>query len=300
MTSPPLKKHDRSSFFKYMSAYTTLTVIKNGTLRWSSPIEFNDPFDVPRELAFDIDPSEIKNELSNYLIDLIQNKSKETSHLNPALKLIINQARNGSKDIKEEIIEVIKCEAIKKVTDSHSMEELREMWRQLISEFRILCLCESPRTVSMWYHYAGKYSGAVIEFACNEDSDSPWLLAKKIDYPETIPDIFTPKGWAKLITMPVRNAIENLLNLYTYIKTPDWSYEKEWRLVSFKRPHETGTVSDYKINRNDLSAVYLGPLMNSNDRGQIISILKDRMSHVKIFQAEIGMNRRFEFKPIKI
>jgi hypothetical protein len=39
-----------------MPASTAKIVLQNKTLRWSSPVEFNDPFDVPRELAFDVTP----------------------------------------------------------------------------------------------------------------------------------------------------------------------------------------------------------------------------------------------------
>ena len=43
--------HDREYFYKYMSASTAEVVLGNRTLRWSAPTEFNDPFDVPRELS---------------------------------------------------------------------------------------------------------------------------------------------------------------------------------------------------------------------------------------------------------
>lgn len=299
MKSSSLRKHDRRNFFKYMPADTAAVVLKNITLRWSSPLEFNDPYDVPRELTFDIDQSEIQEELLKYLIGLIQNPTSEIDHLIPILQSLIGQSRNASPEIKEEIINAIKEEAAKKLTQTEAMEELRAMWRQMLPEFRILCLCESPRTVSMWYHYADKYRGAVIEVACNDESDSPWLIAEKIDYPETIPELFTPKGWAKLSTMPVRTATEHLLHAYTYIKTPDWSYEREWRVVSFKRPHETGTVSDYKVNPNDFAAVYLGPLIDPADRERILKILKDGMSHVQPYNAKFGIHRRIEFEPIE-
>jgi hypothetical protein len=36
-------------FFKYVTANTARTILENGTLRWSSPAMFNDPFDIRRE-----------------------------------------------------------------------------------------------------------------------------------------------------------------------------------------------------------------------------------------------------------
>ena len=39
-------RHDRRFFYKYMSAETARIILANRRLRWSSPILFNDPFDI--------------------------------------------------------------------------------------------------------------------------------------------------------------------------------------------------------------------------------------------------------------
>ncbi len=53
------RTHDRQNFFKYMSSGTAKIVLSNRSLRWSSPVLFNDPFDVPREMSFGLTPVEI-------------------------------------------------------------------------------------------------------------------------------------------------------------------------------------------------------------------------------------------------
>ena len=45
----PNRRHDRMAFFKYMTAPTAHIILDSGNQRWSSPVLFNDPFDVPRE-----------------------------------------------------------------------------------------------------------------------------------------------------------------------------------------------------------------------------------------------------------
>ena len=49
--------HDRGYFFKYGTAEVALSILDNLKVRWSSPLLFNDPFDVERafELGFDLD-----------------------------------------------------------------------------------------------------------------------------------------------------------------------------------------------------------------------------------------------------
>lgn len=50
-TSPPEKR----AFYKYASPETALAVLKSRTFRYSSPLLFNDPFDVQAGLHFDFD-----------------------------------------------------------------------------------------------------------------------------------------------------------------------------------------------------------------------------------------------------
>lgn len=47
------RHHNMSHFFKYMSAETALNVISRQSLRWSTPLKFNDPFDHQIEFKFD-------------------------------------------------------------------------------------------------------------------------------------------------------------------------------------------------------------------------------------------------------
>ena len=52
MTNQKYPKHDKKYFFKYTSAKTAKLILQNKTLKYSSPILFNDPFDVQTEILF--------------------------------------------------------------------------------------------------------------------------------------------------------------------------------------------------------------------------------------------------------
>ena len=299
MKRSPNRKHDRRSFFKYMTARTAQIVLQNRTLRWSSPIEFNDPFDIPRQVLFGIDAADIRKAARECLIEILNNPPNETTDLNIKVQLILEAIKKADSDIKKKIIEEIQTMPVDSSIDPSSLNELKTIWRSFIPEFRVLCLCETHDTVSMWYHYADKYRGIVIEFECNDDLDSAWLVAEPIKYADTIPEISSAKGWAKVLLKTKEKAIETLLKVCTFSKTPDWSYEKEWRVTSFKRPHETGTVSDYKFNAKEIKSVYLGPLIDQNNMTDILKILNDNFSHVEVYTSKIGMNRSFIFSKIE-
>lgn len=282
-----------------MTAKTARIVLQNLTLRWSSPIEFNDPFDIPREIIFGIDTSEIKKASLLYLMELIKNPPEETDDFNPKLRLILEAVKNADAGIKSEIVNEIKKFPNENYIDSTSLEELKNLWRNLIPDFRILCLCEAHDTVSMWYHYADKYQGVVLEFDCNDKLDSAWLVAEPVNYVDSIPEISTAIGWATVLIKSQKKAVQTLFKVCAYSKTPDWSYEREWRVTSFKRPHEKGTISDYSFNPREIKSIYLGPLIDRNDQDEILRIAKNFLPHVLIYNTKIGMNRSFIFSRVE-
>jgi len=93
---------------------------------------------------------------------------------------------------------------------------------------RIGCFCENFSSVLMWSHYAESHSGICIEYRTEELFQNPEILVflhPVIYKPERFDSTkhFDPEG----IREP------NILSptLASCHKFPDWSYEKEWRLV---------------------------------------------------------------------
>lgn len=287
--------HGRSSFFKYMPADTARTVLANRTLRWSSPLRFNDPFDVPRELSFGITAAHIFEALSARLAYLLQHPPTDTSALAPKVRLLVETVKKGiPPELLADLLAGLKEVAAQHQPTGESMEELRAMWRQDLKELRILCLTENPAHAAMWYHYADRYAGAVLEFRCNDSTDSPWLIARPVDYPDEKPGIYTADGWAEILTLKSDEAVKRILDVATYTKAKDWSYENEWRIVSFKRPHDVGEYTDYSFHPNDLANVYIGPLMSSADRSAITEFV-GTFPAAKVISVSLSLSREFVF-----
>ncbi len=293
MPRSPNRLHERTSFFKYMGASTAKAVLGNSTLRWSSPSLFNDPFDVPRELSFGITPSQIIEALGKICVSLVENPPEDTSDLELNLRTIVDTVKNGiTPELQSEMIAALKRSAETYRPRGASLEALRQLWRGLVPDFRILCLTESPDHSAMWFHYSDQYRGAVLEFACNDELDSAWLMARPVTYPTAKPDIFEADGWAKILTMRHDLAIKSIYHTATYTKSPDWSYEKEWRLASLKRPTDTGLYTDYKFDPREILSVYLGPLISPADKNSLLAAAS-QYPHIKIFEVSIGMSRAF-------
>lgn len=294
----PNRVHERQSFFKYVPASTAAIILRNRTLRWSSPVLFNDPFDVPREISFGLTPADIVEALGVRMAELIRDPPEDTSKLEPKVKLIIDAVKGGiSDEVKKELIDGVKDVAATHRPAGESMEVLRTMWRSWIPEMRILSLTESPDHFAMWHHYADAYRGAVIELRCVDELDSAWLAAKPVTYPKEKPGIYTAAGWARLLTLRRDIATRDMLDVATFTKSPDWSYENEWRLLSFKRPTDTSDFSDYRLHLPEVAAVYLGPLMKADD-ADTIKALMSQYPHARVYRTSVVMTRELQFAPV--
>lgn len=61
----PNRKHDRQYFYKYVSAEVAKIILARKELRWTSPLLFNDPFDVSQELRLNFDEATLNVALNN-------------------------------------------------------------------------------------------------------------------------------------------------------------------------------------------------------------------------------------------
>lgn len=85
----PHRMHERSTFFKYMPLNTGKIVLDSCSLRWSSPVIFNDPFYVPREVMAGINEVNIGKALARKLIAELINPGEDTQNLNPRIRTML-------------------------------------------------------------------------------------------------------------------------------------------------------------------------------------------------------------------
>ncbi len=89
----PNRMHERSTFYKYMSLNTAKIVLDSCSLRWSSPVLFNDPFDVPREVMPGINEINIGKALARKLIAELITPREDIQNLNPRIRTMLSDFR---------------------------------------------------------------------------------------------------------------------------------------------------------------------------------------------------------------
>jgi hypothetical protein len=279
--------HNRTHFFKYTSASVAKIIFTNRTLRWSSPILFNDPFDVHRELGPNVSPTSVLSAGAPFYLRRVA----ETL----GIKLTPNVLSAFLGEMNTSIPNP--PEAFSGFEEA--MSKVKQFWRETVCKLRILCLSEDSDIVSMWAHYASNHHGVVLRFDCSDFKDSPLLLAKPVRYSAELPSFATAEGWAKGLRQSVTSDDQiNLFEQYCYLKTADWETEREWRVVTVAREHETGYYSDWRFAPLTLSEVIFGHQIDQQDRRDILAMLSHDFGHVRAFDAVLGSGNKFDFREV--
>ena len=293
--------HERRSFFKYMPFDTAKIVLANTSLRWSSPIIFNDPFDVPRELLPDINEEHISRALAQKLVTELKNPRDNFNGINLRLRGLLELFQRAFPQglTPEQIADFANFVANPPVGAGASVaiNELKELWRVQLEGRRILCLSESPLILPMWNHYAHQYTGIVLEFACEDELESAWLRAKPIDYTDEKPLTYSAEGMAELLFLEDGSGVKYLNDKITYIKTTAWAYEHEWRVSSYKRAEDAGLYSDFRFHPLELKSIILGPQFDMTHLEHIIE-LSQQYPNSRIQQTTLNARRDIFLEPV--
>lgn len=296
----PNRRHERQFFYKYVSAQTAKTILRTRKLRWSSPLLFNDPFDVTQELRLDFTPAELSKALAEELADLIVAAGPIPGDAHPVLKLLLTALDGASPAQRQQIAdELRKDPGGPTVGQVDALAELKRVWSEIVPKLRVLCLSESNDVTSMWNHYADKYRGAVLQFEAVDSLDSVWLIARAVIYQEAPPAIADARTWGRCMLRKDERTYQDLFTEYQYVKTPDWAYEREWRLATFAVPEESGQFSDWGFNPRELVAVYLGTRGSEEDQADILRLLTHGFEHVAVSRARSGTAAKFTFEDIR-
>lgn len=182
------------SFYKYVSKESAISIISNGTLVYSNPLHFNDPFDIAPTFP-------VKGRSKNY-------------------KMILNHIGIKPKAYgkeKKRLINIINAE---------------NMRTGLLENWSVTCFSESPFILPLWAHYADNHKGCVLEFRVTEEVNKFIMEQGEQGYERS--DILYPLPVRYSKKRPVgydangEVSYDIALNMIL-TKDTAWSYEQEMR-----------------------------------------------------------------------
>ncbi|HTA42227.1 MAG TPA: SEC-C metal-binding domain-containing protein [Bryobacteraceae bacterium] len=151
---------------------------------------------------------------------------------------------------------------------------------QFITErWGVYCLTPDPCSTLMWSHYSRNHKGICLEFTAH---DNKFALATKILYQKDYPPF--------LLHDP------NSTNIMLIVKSDDWKYEDEFRLICPRFSDVRGLPlmmdGDYlNIGPDDLTAIILGCQIDDNSEKEIEQMVSAHAPKVKVQRAVRAPNR---------
>lgn len=295
-----MKIHNRNSFFKYCTAETLKIILSSQRVRWSSPLRFNDPFDHLFRISASDNPSDHKDwfleQCEKYVFGAQEPRLTHPIPHSTALLMLRRIAHDLDRgEFLKEMEDAFRegVENARKYLDS-----VNEYWDSQIKSARIFCVTEEPNNLLMWSHYTGSYSGAVLEIKCIEELDTPLCAARKVEYRSQMPKVGSYKEmfmYAFGLAPPPSN--KTLYYDLSFVKSNHWSYEKEWRCVTYV--DMDGLYTDYKFYPEEITRIYLGCRMEKTDKQDILNILGSSFSHISVFDMIIDENE-YKLLPVRI
>jgi hypothetical protein len=246
-----------SYIYKYYPVTDILfDTIKNAQLWFSNPLDFNDPYDCNLRFSLDFDEKKIRTFLEEDL------KGESAQFLARAIGHYL-QHPDQIREIEYEVI------------------------RREIENTGISCFSASENILLMWSHYAGRHTGVCLKFDIEKDIiafKAPYL----VEYPEHLPryDYF-----GKSLKRPHSGIMQHLYA----IKSRDWAYEKEIRIIKWARDGPFRGLIDF--DRDALEEVIFGYKVSLETQTKVRRLLAEngyghvRLAQVRLKEDDFGLNK---------
>lgn len=270
------------TLFKYLSP-DRLDILASRLIRFTSPAEFNDPFDSLPAMGITVTEDETRR---------IFTESMDES-LSIAYGMLQPEARAAMPPDMFRTLMGPKLEAalleqsgyIAGITNSAAKRSVQEGVRGMLG---VLSLSEVPDDLLMWAHYAGNHEGFVLAF----DTSSPFFDRRKgpdddlrhlrpVTYGPERPDFSDP-------------AVRDFRAFLA--KSDHWAYEREWRMAMLlDSADETvgtdgGNVHLFRFPPGAVTAAILGCRASGTTMATVSRAASDL--GVPVFRAEAD-DRRF-------
>jgi hypothetical protein len=240
--------------FRVLDKTSHKEILKSNLLSFPSPDKFNDPFDCAIPIHYD---QGNKQEITRYWEEHFKISRPDLNRKERKKAAI--EAYNGIRQRGERTVRI--------------QEGL------LSDVIGIFSLSGNYKSILLWSHYADSHKGfcvgfnvrKLINFCGRRYVELQELISlEEVSYREKYPFI---------------NAYEmsknERLKGQVLTKSPEWRYEREYRLIWFRGGNKKLNIDDGIIKR-----VILGCKMTQVGKDEIISILKTRKDRVYLYQAK--------------
>mgnify|MGYP001573316075 FL=1 len=283
-------KHSKTEFFKYTSASTAINILETATVRYSSPLLFNDPFDIQSGLHFDFDILAFPDTVLNRIRQLVESEQAPELVLHEPMGQIISLMREKktTHGTPEQVLQGILLPFLSSLRDDliNLQIEYQNGWRNFLPRLRVFSVSEEKDNLLLWAHYGESHTGVAFEFLVLPQEDNPLCVAEPVIYSQDPPSLHTQEEWVNE-TLGIHELDHDKLYFrYAYVKSDVWAYEKEWRVWDLKSEPDDRLFSNYPLIPKEVGSVYLGCKIKPEHKSSIISLISQKYPWVNVYQAK--------------
>lgn len=296
-----IKAPGRRAFYKYTSPETALAVLKNRTVWYRTPLDFNDPFDIQSGLHFDFDIDTLHDRLLDRWHEFAVSDFEPPVLSNDVWGKIALEIRRHypTRGFPRDDLKKLTLEGFSFLVQQIKLtrQQYQQRWQEMLPNIRVFCVSEHRDNLLMWAHYAKDHSGAVFEFWSLPEEDNALSVARPVQYVKRPPPFFSESEWLDDLTGIKALDTDALYRRYAYVKSKHWKYEREWR-VWYPLANE-GKYDEVPIRQSEFKALYLGCNAEPKFISDTIELTRFAFPGVRIFRGEKKTND-FALKYIEI
>lgn len=295
--------------YKYTNQGAARLIIAKRTLRIGRPTEMNDPFDGYIGDLFDVELKDMYHAAAVTLVDMLSRDPAEfAKRIGAPLEEAMARSATmnaGTVAQRDELLALLTSSMVEDLYPQLKAErEALEIQKAaIVAQFRnsgIFCATRNKSNLLMWSHYADEHRGVVFGFQPDAARDSFLCLLEPVTYSDVRPSFYKPfDPLVGNMPAPTLEAMRAFTRSLTAVKSMQWAYEEELRVVIPSYVSEGQPAAFIPYYATELAELYLGHRVAAGDRDELVAAARALNKDVAIFQARITAGAyALSFEPI--
>jgi len=252
--------------YKYTTPETALSILTYGTFRYSSPVLFNDPFDIQTNCVFKGNPELIHENLVERVKRFIETEIVAEEFIEP-WKSTIDKVRHLSRVSPKENTEKF-YGLLGEYAKSHFAATIEGLAKDVaivnhvldreMRKLRIFCVTENPANLLMWSHYANNHKGVMFEIVDFDTTETETYAIDSVKYEEHPYPMFKISEIIDAMLFGEKALEPPDYKMHVYRKYDIWSYEQEWRVAATVDEDNEQLFFDVPIKEKQVRSIVFG------------------------------------------
>lgn len=283
-------------YFKYLSSDGARSTLRQRSLRWSRPSRFNDLFDMAVPFSMEFHTEHVTRRALDLMWERLENPIRQPPLNQMGVALDIARPvflRLGRDQFEKEMRTGVEAAL------ARHPERMAAFSKEIIahlSTMKVLCLSRVHDDNTMWGLYAENHRGMVLEFANASGVDSPYRLARRVNYCDRAPPLLDDEAMANFLAGNIELTTD-LVDPLMILKSTHWRYEQELRLVSGEGRTPNADFEDVNFHSRELVAAYFGARATEL-RMELEPLMVEKYPHAQLWQASQGYGFQINFTGI--